>query len=381
MKIALITPEYPPFTIGGGGQVYQNLALEYAKTHQVVVIYSLYQSSITSKIRVFKQGKVKFYEIPLLPTPKFLPFLKIRMPLNPFLIDQIKTILATEQPDVAHLHGYGFPFIDLMAWLLKRQQIPYLLTVHGWPIKQNLSNSVIKKSFNFYLDRISSQSLKNAQKLSTVSQFLKDQLPKFLQLKTEVIYNGFISPTKAKQKIDLHQLYQLPKDKKIILSLGRLAQIKGFQEVILKLKRISNYVYLIAGEDEGYKSELERLISLHHLQGRVKFIGYLRETEKNQHLQAADVIAIPSLIEGFGLVALEAAFYHKPIILGQAPALWEVLDSYQPKVSLNDPQLWPKLSRLIQSRSKKSSKLLLDRYSYPKITKHYLKLLEGIARS
>jgi glycogen synthase len=53
MKILLCVPEYPPYHIGGGGEVYKNLAEYYHdQGNQVVVVYGFYPSHLLKKLRV-----------------------------------------------------------------------------------------------------------------------------------------------------------------------------------------------------------------------------------------------------------------------------------------------------------------------------------------
>jgi glycogen synthase len=84
MKILLAVPEYPPYHIGGGGEVYKNLAENYSKLgHDVVVIYGYYPSkSWFFNIKVYEKNNIKFYQIPEIPHPKNYPFLRTVMPPN-----------------------------------------------------------------------------------------------------------------------------------------------------------------------------------------------------------------------------------------------------------------------------------------------------------
>lgn len=378
MKILLVAPEYPPFIIGGGGIIYENLVKNYTKLgHQVVVVYGYYPTQrLNEKIKMFHQQGIKYYQLPEIPTPSFFPDFKIRMPLNIDSLSTIKKIIDQENPDVAHLHGYGFSMIDTWASKLKKNNIPYLFTIHGWPIKHQTTNPITKVLVQFYLDIFSTQTLANANKISTVSNFLKTQIPTKFQHKTSVIYNPF-EITK-----NLPQLNKNIDFKKeiTILSLGRISWIKGFQEIIKIVPSLTsqniNIKYLIAGSDEGYKQELLTLIQTLGLKNRVKFLGQLDEKQKWAHLKKADFVAIPSLIEGFGLVSLEAITLGKPIIYGKSGAVQEIIKNYSKKVSIFDKNLIKKMKQIYSLKS------IFDfsPFRSQKIAKDYLKLLDKIQK-
>lgn len=378
MKILLVAPEYPPFIIGGGGIIYENLVKNYTKLgHQVVVVYGYYPTQrLNEKIKMFHQQGIKYYQLPEIPTPSFFPDFKIRMPLNIDSLSTIKKIIDQENPDVAHLHGYGFSMIDTWASKLKKNNIPYLFTIHGWPIKHQTTNPITKVLVQFYLDIFSTQTLANANKISTVSNFLKTQIPTKFQHKTSVIYNPF-EITK-----NLPQLNKNIDFKKeiTILSLGRISWIKGFQEIIKIVPSLTsqniNIKYLIAGSDEGYKQELLTLIQTLGLKNRVKFLGQLDEKQKWAHLKKADFVAIPSLIEGFGLVSLEAITLGKPIIYGKSEAVQEIIKNYSKKVSIFDKNLIKKMKQIYSLKS------IFDfsPFRSQKIAKDYLKLLDKIQK-
>jgi glycosyltransferase involved in cell wall biosynthesis len=59
---------------------------------------------------------------------------------------------------------------------------------------------------------------------------------------------------------------------------------------------------------------------------RCRLLGPVAEAEKRDLLAAADVLALPSRTESFGIVLLEAWFYGKPVIGAQAGAIPAVVE-------------------------------------------------------
>lgn len=52
--------------------------------------------------------------------------------------------------------------------------------------------------------------------------------------------------------------------------------------------------------------------------------GYVSEAEKHQHIRSAELVVVPSLLEGFGLPVLEAMGHGVPVLAAEQPALREV---------------------------------------------------------
>ena len=111
MNVLLISPEYPPRCIGGGGVVYQNLSEQLAsKGHNVKVLAgNLENKGLVGKVESV-EGKVELNFVPLFPYPKFkkansdsytpptiLGFL--------FILKE----LVRNRTAVVHLHGFCHP--------------------------------------------------------------------------------------------------------------------------------------------------------------------------------------------------------------------------------------------------------------------------------
>lgn len=94
-----------------------------------------------------------------------------------------------------------------------------------------------------------------------------------------------------------------------VICIGRLAPIKG-QAVLLRALALAGpgVEVAFAGEDlEGggaYRHELERLAADLEVADRVRFLGY--QSDVKALLDDADALVLPSLLEGFPLVVLEA---------------------------------------------------------------------------
>lgn len=110
--------------------------------------------------------------------------------------------------------------------------------------------------------------------------------------------------------------------KQVLLTVGSLSARKGHRLVLAALpailKRAPETVYLVVGEGE-MRPELEREIEQRGLSRNVILAGACTDDELPHYYDACDVFLLPntqqgSLVEGFGIVYLEASARGKPVI-------------------------------------------------------------------
>jgi 1,4-alpha-glucan branching enzyme len=386
MKILLGVPEYPPYHVGGGGEVYKNLAENYRNLgHEVVVIFGYYPTkSWEEKTEQYTDDPgIKFYRIPEIPYPKSMPFLRTVMPPNMKVWLSLRKIIKKEDPDVAHLHGYGLVLINILAGILKKLRIRYIFTIHGYPEIQNKSNWMVRSAWKGYVFFIMNKTMKFAESITCVSQSIKEDGRNIFPNKSTVIYNGINRDdfSHVRRDIDIKKKHNIAPTAKTILSIGRIAEMKGFQDIIKIIPRFLergiDVKYLIAGEDNGYKKELENLIRRMNIQDKVEFVGFLDLETKKQYLAQCDVFAIPSLWEPFGLVALEGMVYNKIIITSGVDGLKEVLENYENKILIDDGKI---VEKILTYEPKPFKTDILEKFDYKIIARSYLKLINHLTQ-
>ena len=124
---------------------------------------------------------------------------------------------------------------------------------------------------------------------------------------------------------DVRAQLGLGRDTKLVLSVGRLMERKGFDKVIEAIAALRaqdvDAAYAIIGI--GYDRErLENVVARHGVRDRVHFLGEVDPADLAHWYNAADVFAMPNRnvgrdTEGFGMVYLEAAACGKPVIAGR----------------------------------------------------------------
>lgn len=109
--------------------------------------------------------------------------------------------------------------------------------------------------------------------------------------------------------------------KKIVFTLGRLVEYKGYESLIEAAKELGDgYVVLIGGTGP-LKEKLQRKIAELGLTERVKLLGYLRDEEVPLYFNGCDLFCLSSVMktEAFGIVQIEAMSCGKPVVATKIP--------------------------------------------------------------
>lgn len=121
-------------------------------------------------------------------------------------------------------------------------------------------------------------------------------------------------------------------DERVLLYVGRIEPLKGLDTLLaaaaLLRDRVSSLKLLIAGgsrtPDQPTEQELARLRGIARaleLEGVVEFLGPKSQTELPDLYRAADVCAVPSRYESFGMAALESLACGTPVVASRTGGL------------------------------------------------------------
>ncbi|MHB9011053.1 MAG: glycosyltransferase [Ignavibacteriaceae bacterium] len=210
--------------------------------------------------------------------------------------------------------------------------------------------------------------------------------------KTFVIPNGidisnYENRDQRKEKI-FYKKYtnNIDKNSLVIITMGRLQKVKGFDILINAFKIIKNKCdncfLFIAGEEYGDKENLLKQIRQLGLNDLVYLVGHIDGEEKINFLKNADVFALPSHHENFGMVYAEALAAGTPIVASKNTP-WEEVEKYNcGKWVENTADAFAKaIKEILVSDDKdigvRGRKFMEENYSWKKIAKDFtIKLLE-----
>ena len=133
-------------------------------------------------------------------------------------------------------------------------------------------------------------------------------------------------------------------DAPYILAVGTVQPRKNYELLVRAFRPIAarhpHSLVIVGGKgwlDESLPMEIERC----GLQGRVKLTGFVDDADLPAIYSAADVLAFPSLYEGFGLPLLEAMACGTPVVSSNTSSLPEVAgDGAAVLISPDDEGAW-----------------------------------------
>jgi glycosyltransferase involved in cell wall biosynthesis len=133
-----------------------------------------------------------------------------------------------------------------------------------------------------------------------------------------VVHNGMRDPGR----------FRAPRGREVIGFCGRLVPRKRpeFPQLVLNEPGFEHCRTFIAGR--GFSHYARNLIARERLEERVEYLGWCAGRRLEAFYDAIDVLAVPSIYEPFGLVALEAVARGIPVVCPVLGGLKEVLGGH-----------------------------------------------------
>ena len=167
--------------------------------------------------------------------------------------------------------------------------------------------------------------------------------------------------------------------------IARLSEQKGLTYLLdaMSLLTIKDIRLFIVGEGE-LREELENKVKELNLQDSVIFLGYRKDIV--ECINSFDFCVLPSVFEGFGLVAIEAFMNSKTLVATDIPGLNEVVTNKNGVlVPAKDPAALASAidklatdATLRQELSSQAKKDYENRFSYPMFLENYRALYREI---
>ncbi len=280
-------------------------------------------------------------------------------------------LLKKEKPDKIVLHL--ITSLPLTLLNLFKFNTDFILRISGYP-KLN----IIRKFFW----RLSSKKI-NIVTCPTLD--LKKDLENLDLFDRRILHylpDAILKIGNLKKKINLPGDFNTIKNKKVILSVGRLTRQKNFSYLINEfsefLKINDDFVLFILGEGED-KKKLRQLIENKRLKEKIFLLGF----KKNIYsfMKNSEVFVLSSLWEEVGFAMIEAAMCNSYIISSDCPnGPKEFLNNGENGILFKNNSKDGLLKSLIDYSSLSKEKIFADKVILKKKTskysmfKHYLKL-------
>ncbi len=226
--------------------------------------------------------------------------------------------------ELVHIHGlYRFP-PTYTAWQARKQGVPYVMTPHGAldPYLYERSSTGrlgFKRLYERWFD------LPNLHAADAIHYTADEERERaaFLELRARsfVVPNG----------VDWDRYRELPArgafrarwgldEAPMVLFLGRLHFKKGLDLLIPAFealrRRVPDAQLVIAGpENDAYGEQVRGWVRERALDAAVRFVGPLHGADVVQAYVDADVFALPSYTENFGMTVVEALACRLPVVI------------------------------------------------------------------
>ncbi len=165
-----------------------------------------------------------------------------------------------------------------------------------------------------------------------VSSSLKRALPNVHRIpenKISIVHNGIELKEYHPEHSDRHcrtirDEYKITDEQFLIGAIGRLVWQKGFEYLIRAVPDILKYnreVKILIVGDGPLHGKLNELASKLGISNHIIFSGFRRDIK--ELLSCIDLFVVPSILEGFPMVVLEAMAMAKPIVASQIDGITE----------------------------------------------------------
>jgi glycosyltransferase involved in cell wall biosynthesis len=242
--------------------------------------------------------------------------------------------LATEvakDADVTHIHAMWIPSNPQMAKACDSVGTPWVLSTHGMLDDWCMQQRTLKK--RFYLSTAGRILLRGATTFLTTAEEERRQSSRWLKHNNIAVipyivdlepYKDVPSPQEA---LDVYG----QSDEPTILFLSRVHEKKSIETLIdataiLKQRNTPIRVLIAGTGEESYVRSLQKRAESADVSDSVTFLGMVVGDLKLSLYAMADVFALPTQQENFGIVYPEAMLCETPVIGTKGTDIWRELE-------------------------------------------------------
>jgi L-malate glycosyltransferase len=307
MKIGITC--YP--TYGGSGVVATELGKELAsRGHDVHFI------SYALPIRLTVSDHIYFHEVEVLSYPLFeYP------PYDLVLATKMAEVMTRFDLDILHVH-YAIPH-SISAYLAKKmltdRVVPFVTTLHGTDI-------TLVGNDRSYLP-ITRFGIEQSDAVTAVSEYLKQRTVQEFQIgrQIEVVPNFVDCNLYGPAKDRTFRKKFASDEEGLLIHISNFRPVKRVEDVVgvfAQVRKERKARLLMVG-DGPERPKAEWLARTQGVADDVIFVG--KQNDMSQFLAVSDVLLLPSELESFGLVALEAMACEVPVIATRVGGIPEVV--------------------------------------------------------
>lgn len=265
--------------------------------------------------------------------------------MNRFNLNNLKKIIKEYNPDIIHAHDYKASVLTAFSGF-KGKIISHL------HINVKFAKSLNLKSFLY------SMCVSKFDQIVGVSNSIFDEaiFKNKIRKKYITIYN-FVDKNlilKKSNEYNFEKNYDL-------FFIGRLNQLKNplmFVEIVKKIKLSYRDIKAVMIGDGELKSICIEKINKYDLNGNIDMLGFVENPFPI--IKKSHIGIMPSIVEGFGLTAIEALSLDKPVLNSGVGGLSEIFKENKEFICRNVDDYVRKSIDLLYNKSKKNNYSLIN---------------------
>jgi glycosyltransferase involved in cell wall biosynthesis len=324
-RILMLSWEYPPRVIGGLARVVAELSKQLATKQGLEVHVVTADHPGTPEHEIDEDVHVHRVKTQTDWTPDFLTWVhKLNFGLLAYAMEQHRKTPF----DLIHAHDW---MVCDSAWALKKGLgVPMIATIHATEAGRMHG---LHNDLNRFISQVEWRLTFEAWEVIVNSKSMFQELQRLFNTppdKMAIVPNG-IDPDKFENDYDPVPMRRqfAAESEKIVLFVGRMVLEKGVQVLLHAAQRILPAApgtrFLMVGTGY-YLDDLKRIASELGVAHNVSWLGYVTDEELLTLYKCADVVAIPSLYEPFGIVALEGMAARRPVVTSDAGGLTDFVE-------------------------------------------------------
>ncbi|SDW74357.1 1,4-alpha-glucan branching enzyme [Alicyclobacillus hesperidum] len=322
-SILMLSWEFPPISVGGLSRHVYDLAR--AMAAQGVDVHVITLGGGDSPLEDTVDG-VHVHRVSVR-QPDGRSFIDFAFQMNLAMLDRALE-LAENGLVVDVIHAHDWLVADAAKTLKQRWRLPLIATIHA---TEHGRNHGIYTDTQAYIHHREWVLTYEAARVIVCSSYMQSEVQRLFALpsdKVRLLPNGIqVSLPAAGWMPGVHE----EKDGKsaTVVFVGRLVREKGVQHLLdaapAILRAFPNTRFVIVGQGPML-SELEQQCHKLGIDPYVEFAGYVDDEYRNDLLQTASAVVVPSLYEPFGIVALEAMAAGTPLVASDVGGLSDIVD-------------------------------------------------------
>lgn len=299
---------------------------------------------------------------------------------------RLHALLREHAPDLVHTHLYVANQVGRVAARLSR--LPILSTYHDADYEPivRVGNPGLSRTTHLLLQLLDIASLISSRaRVVAVSDYVAASVQRRLRVpasRTTVIHNGVdttLFRPDARGRADARTQLGLSASSRILICVGRMTPQKGQSTLIRAMAHIRRSLpesqLLLVGEGDSRQSNEALSVRL-GLTAAISFLG--ARWDVADLLRASDLLVLPSLHEGFGLVLAEALATGLPVVASRVGPVPEIVshDATGLLVPPSDPEaLAGAILELLTNETRRARMRVsaraeaIERFSLPKMVR------------